>query len=103
MKRSNRKALPNNKLGCMTEKLEHLKASVWAKVEHPFHVVKNLFRHRKACYRGLAKNTAQLFTLFGFANLVLAGRQFRVTETAASSRRREHGENASKLAPGGVC
>ena len=67
MKRSKRKALPKNKLGCMMEKLEHLKASVGAKVEHPFHVIKNLFRHRKTRYRGLAKNTAQLFTLFGFA------------------------------------
>lgn len=35
---------------------------MWAKVEHPFHVIKNLFRHRKTRYRGLAKNTAQLFT-----------------------------------------
>jgi IS5 family transposase len=85
MKRAKRKALPKNKLGRMTEKLEHLKASVRAKVEHPFHVVKNLFRHRKARYRGLAKNTAQLFTRFGFANLVLAGRQFRVSETRAPS------------------
>ena len=85
MKRSKRKALPNNKLGRMTDKLEHLKASVRAKVEHPFHVVKNLFRDRKARYRGLAKNTAQLFTLFGFANLVLAGRQFRILETRAPS------------------
>jgi IS5 family transposase len=73
MKRSKRKALPKNKLGRMIEKLEHVKASVRAKVEHPFHVIKNLFRHRKTRYRGLAKNTAQLFTLFGFANLVLAG------------------------------
>ena len=29
----------------------------------------------ESTYRGLAKNTTQLFTLFGFANLVLAGRQ----------------------------
>lgn len=85
MKRSKRKALPSNKLGRMTEKLEHLKASVRAKVEHPFHVVKNLFRHRKTRYRGLAKNTAQLFTLFGFANLVLAGRQFKITESRIPS------------------
>ena len=69
----------------MTEKLEHLKASVRATVEHPFHVGKNLFRHRKARCRGLAKHTAQLFTLCGFANLVLAGRQFRVSETRAPS------------------
>jgi IS5 family transposase len=85
MKRARRKALPKNKLGRMTEKLEHLKASVRAKVEHPFHVIKNLFRHRKTRYRGLAKNTAQLFTLFGFANLVLAGRRFTVPETRRAS------------------
>ena len=85
MKRSKRNALPGNKLGRMLEKLEHLKASVRAKVEHPFHVIKNLFRHRKTRYRGLAKNTAQLFTLFAFANLVLAGRRFTVTETRKAS------------------
>ncbi len=50
------------------------KAQLRAVVEHPFHVVKNLFRHRKARYRGLAKNTAQLFSLFALANLVLARR-----------------------------
>jgi transposase, IS5 family len=38
-------------------------------------VVKNLFLHRKARYKGLAKNTAQLFSLFGFANLMLARRE----------------------------
>jgi IS5 family transposase len=85
MKRSKRKALPTNKLGRMREKLEHLKASVRAKVEHPFHVIKNLFRHRKTRYRGLAKNTAQLFTLFAFANLVLAGRRFNITESRSPS------------------
>ncbi len=85
MKRSKHKALPNNKLGRRLEMLEHLKASVRAKVEHPFHVVKNLFRHRKARYRGLAKNTAQLFTLFGLANLVLAGRRFTISETRGAS------------------
>jgi IS5 family transposase len=50
----------------------HAKASIRAKVEHPFHVVKNLFKHRKTRYRGLTKNTAQLLTLFGMANLMLA-------------------------------
>ncbi len=85
MKRSKRKALPNNKLGRGAERLEILKASVRAKVEHPFHVVKNLFRHRKTRYRGLAKNTAQLFTLFGFANLLLAGRRFTISETRGAS------------------
>jgi len=80
MKRSKRKALPNNKLGCMIEKLKHVKARVRTKVKHSFDVIKNLFRHRKSRYRELAKNTAELFTLFGFANLVLAGQRFNVTE-----------------------
>lgn len=76
MKRGLRKAMKKNPLGRAKEKLEKAKASVRAKVEHPFHVLKNLFKHRKARYRGLAKNTAQLHTLFAFANLVLAGRTF---------------------------
>ncbi len=58
----------------LLEEAERLKASVRAKVEHPFHVLKNLFRHRKVRYRGLAKNQAQLFALFGLANLVIAKR-----------------------------
>jgi transposase, IS5 family len=43
-------------------------------VEHPFRVVKNLFKHKKTRYKGFAKNTAQLLILFGLANLVLARR-----------------------------
>jgi len=40
-------------------------------------VVKNLFRHRKVRYKGLAKNEeAQLFALFGLANSMLARRYF---------------------------
>ena len=53
---------------------EKAKASIRAKVEHPFHVIKNLFGYRKTRYKGLAKNQAQLFSLFGLANLVLATR-----------------------------
>ena len=49
----------------LLEKAEQLKASIRAKVEHPFHVIKNLFRHRETRYKGLAKNEAQLFSLFG--------------------------------------
>lgn len=56
------------------EAVERAKASARALVEHPFHVIKNLFRHRKVRYRGLAKNTAQLYTLFALANLMLARR-----------------------------
>lgn len=61
MKRSRRKALPADKLGMLFDQLERAEASIRAKVEHPFHVVKNLVNHKKARYRGLAKNEAQLF------------------------------------------
>jgi IS5 family transposase len=55
--------------------LEKAKAAVRAFVEHPFHIVKNLFQHRKARYRGLAKNSHQLHTLFALANLLIAARK----------------------------
>lgn len=44
-------------------------------VEHPFHIVKNLFRDRKTRYRGLAKNGHQLHTLFALANVVIGARR----------------------------
>ncbi len=50
---------------------ERVQAQIRARVEHPFHVVKNLFHFSKTRYKGLAKNTAMLFGLFGLANLVL--------------------------------
>ena len=74
MRPGKRRALDKSPEGEAQEWLEQTKASIRAKVEHPFHVVKNLFHHRKARYRGLAKNTAQLFVLFGLANLMLARR-----------------------------
>ena len=75
-----RRALPDDALGRLQERIEQVKASLRAKVEHPFHIVKNLFKHRKTRYRGLAKNQAQLLTLFGLANLVLAGWRLRARD-----------------------
>lgn len=46
-----------------------------ASVEHPFHIVKNLFKHRKTRYPGLAKDDHPLHLLFGLANLVIAARK----------------------------
>jgi IS5 family transposase len=73
-KRGKVKKMPEGPRKDLITKREHVKAQIRSKVEHPFHVVKNLFRHRKVRYRGLLKNTAQLFTLFGLANLVLVRR-----------------------------
>jgi len=56
-------------IGKLTDRIEQLKAGVRAKVEHPFRVIKRQFGHVKVRYRGLAKNTAQLYTLFALSNL----------------------------------
>jgi len=52
-----------------------MKASIRAKVEHPFRVIKRQFGFTKVRYRGLVKNTAQLVTLFALSNLWTARRQ----------------------------
>ena len=51
---------------------ERNKASVRAKVEHPFLKVKRVFGYAKVRYRGLAKNTERLALLFGLGNLLTA-------------------------------
>lgn len=79
MKRSKRKPC-EGQTGAHARKIRAPQCEGAAKVEHPFHVTKNLFRQRKTRYGGLAKNTAQLFTLFGFASLALTGRLFTITE-----------------------
>ncbi len=48
------------------------KASVRAKVEHPFLKVKRIFGYWKVRYRGLGKNTQRLALLFGLGNLLTA-------------------------------
>ena len=72
MKRGKLKAMAEGPIKALTRRAERLKAQLRSRVEHPFHVVKNLFGHRKVRYKGLAKNTAQLHTLFALANLVIA-------------------------------
>ena len=62
-------------MDALTEQVERIKASIRAKVEHPFRVIKRQFGHVKVRYRGLAKNTAQLQTLFALANLWMVRRR----------------------------
>lgn len=72
LKRGKLKAMPERALKDLVVAAERTKAQIRARVEHPFHVVKNLFGHRKARYKGLSKNTAQPFSLFALANLAMA-------------------------------
>ncbi len=75
MRHGKRRALPDTGEGGLDERIEKFNASIRAKIEHRFHYVKNLSGHKKNRYWGLAKNTAQLFTLFALANLVSAKRR----------------------------
>jgi IS5 family transposase len=81
-KRGQVKALAEGLVKELTVQFERRKAQVRARVEHPFHILKNLFRHRKTRYRGLAKNTAQLHSLFALANLFIA--RHRLLSTTAA-------------------
>ena len=66
-KRGAIKKMEDSPMKALLLKIEKAKASIRAKVEHPFHVIKNLFGYRKVRYKGLARNQAQLFSLFGLA------------------------------------
>lgn len=75
MRAGKRRALDKSTpMGAILDKLEQVKASIRAKVEHPFRVIKRQFGHVKVRYRGLAKNTAQLHTLFALSNLWMVRR-----------------------------
>ena len=70
MRPGKRRALDKaNAMIVVAEKIEKLKTSVRAKVEHPFRVIKRQFGRVKVRYRELKKNTAQLHTLFALSNL----------------------------------
>jgi IS5 family transposase len=55
--------------------LNRIRSKTRARGEHAFHVVKRLWGFTKVRYRGLAKNTARLFTAFALANLYLLRRK----------------------------
>ena len=57
--------------------IEYLKASIRAKVEHPFRIIKCQFGFIKARYKGLIKNDSQLAMLFTLANLFKVDQMLR--------------------------
>jgi len=72
MRPGKRRAQKHTPWGALIDQAEKLKSSVRSKVEHPFRVIKCQFGFTKVRYRGLAKNTAQLITLFALSNLWMA-------------------------------
>jgi transposase, IS5 family len=67
--------MPDDELKVATKHVEYLKAAVRAKVEHPFRVIKRQFGYQKVRFRGLAKNAAQVLTLFALSNPWMARRR----------------------------
>ncbi len=85
MRPSKRRALPQTPKGQILDQVERVKLQIRSKVEHPFHVLRNLLAYRKTRYRGLAKNTAHLNTLMGLASLKLAAKRLlRIQGSSAS-------------------
>jgi Transposase DDE domain len=80
------RALPKS----LREWVEPALSQLRARVEHPVHIIKNCFHHKKLRYRGLVKNTAKRHTLFALANLGLSNRpclsQHRPNDTRSVPR-----------------
>ncbi|GAB0153850.1 IS5-like element ISVch5 family transposase [Marinobacterium sp. BA1] len=62
---------------------EYLKASIRAKVEHPFRIIKCQFGFVKARYRGLKKNDCKLAMLFALANVMRVDQMLRAQGQSA--------------------
>lgn len=76
MRAGKRRALNSEReLHQLLERAKKLKASIRAKVEHPFSLIKQQFGYAKVRYRGLAKNTARLTMLFALGHLWMVRRQ----------------------------
>lgn len=63
------KAPPKRKLSAGHKRRNRRMSSIRSRVEHVFRVVKRQFGYTRVRYRGLAKNSAQVFMLIGLANL----------------------------------
>ena len=73
MRPGKRRALDkeNNLVDALIDQVEKIKASIRAKVEHPFGVIKRQFGYTKVRYRGLQKNATRAFTALALANIYL--------------------------------
>ena len=85
MKRGQLQAMPEGPRKAMYEWYERRKAQVRAIVEHPYHVIKNLFGYRKVSYRGIAKNQARANTHAALVNLYIARRPLMTLGISASA------------------
>lgn len=73
--RVNRRGTRSQPLTDHQKAINRARSKARARCEHAFQVVKHLWGFTKVRYRGLAKNTARLFTAFALANLYLLRRR----------------------------
>lgn len=69
--RVNRRGTQHHPVSDRWRLINRARSRVRARGEHAFHVVKTLWGFTKVRYRGLAKNTARIFTLFALSNLYM--------------------------------
>ena len=72
---TNRKGTRHKPLSNAERARNRTKSKVRARVEHPFHVIKQVFGFAKVRYRGLMKNTSRLHMLCALANLHMVRRR----------------------------
>jgi IS5 family transposase len=73
--RVNRRGTESRPLTDYQRYINQVRSKARARGEHAFGVIKHLWGFTKVRYRGLAKNTARLFTAFALANLYLLRRR----------------------------
>ncbi len=83
----------------LIDQLERTKASIRAKVEHPFRRLKQQVGHVKLRYRGSKKNMAQIVTLFALGNPWMAKRKLM----ACMEQVRVQGTYVAKTGPNSAC
>ncbi len=69
----------------------------WSKVEHPFRVIKRQFGYAKVRFRGLAKNTAQLVTLFVLSNVWMARRELLAKRERCAGKTQKTGQKPNAV------
>jgi IS5 family transposase len=82
--RVNRRGTSQRPLTAHQRFINRCRSKARARGEHAFNVVKRLWGFSKVRYRGLAKNTARLFTAFALANLYLLRRRLLPREWCLS-------------------
>jgi len=93
----NDKRKPKKNMSSSQKKQNRKNSQIRARVEHCFRVIKCQFGYKKASYKGLVKNAAQVFTLLGLANLYMLRGRLGGGSAQNSPISRENEKNRANL------